>query len=145
MSEFELDSRLSADTFPVGSYNVCKILLMNDARWPWLILVPKRIGLEEIYQAEEEDQAKILAETVKASQALKNLTGCDKINIAAIGNIVRQLHIHIVARNDDDPNWPGPVWGFGERQPYEETYTRILLNKLREELSIEPDFENRCR
>lgn len=119
MDDFKLDSRLNADTVFIGSYTLCEIRLMNDNRWPWLVLVPKISGAEEIHDLTRNDQVQISTETSLAAAALKKYTGCTKINTAAIGNIVRQLHIHVIARNEGDANWPGPVWGFGSAQPYE--------------------------
>lgn len=118
MSDFQLDRRLAADTVLIGSYNLSLVLLMNDSRWPWVILVPQVVGAEEIHMLHLEAQAQIAAETSMTSGALKAFLECEKINSAAIGNIVRQLHIHIIARNEGDANWPGPVWGFEERQAY---------------------------
>ena len=91
---------------------------MNDRRWPWLVLVPQRPGIEEIHDLTPLDQAMLTFETNMVAQALKNMTGCTKINSGALGNIVRQLHVHIVARSEGDPGWPGPVWGYGSREPY---------------------------
>jgi diadenosine tetraphosphate (Ap4A) HIT family hydrolase len=91
---------------------------MNDRRWPWLVMVPQRPGIEEIHDLTPLDQAMVTFETNMVAQALKNMTGCSKINSGALGNIVRQLHIHIIARSEGDPGWPGPVWGHGSREPY---------------------------
>lgn len=114
---------------------------MDDVRWPWLILVPELEGVEEIHKLPQDAQQALTIETSETALALKNLTGCDKINSGALGNMVRQLHIHIIARNEEDPNWPGPVWGFGTREPYNETYRRTFLIKLREELRLINRFE----
>ena len=118
MPAFELDPRLQNDTHTLGEMKLCRLLLMNDQRWPWLILVPRIAGLEEIHELDAGERDLLAAETAHVSAALKQATGCEKVNTAALGNIVRQLHIHAVARNEDDDNWPGPVWGHGERQPY---------------------------
>ena len=97
---------------------LCELRLMNDRRWPWLVLVPQRPGIEEIHDLTPLDQAMVTFETNMVAQALKNMTGCSKINSGALGNIVRQLHVHIIARSEGDPGWPGPVWGHGSREPY---------------------------
>jgi diadenosine tetraphosphate (Ap4A) HIT family hydrolase len=91
---------------------------MNDSRWPWLILVPQRAGVTEMHDLTPLDQTMLTFEMNLVAQSLKTTTRCDKINTGALGNIVRQLHIHIIARNEGDPAWPGPVWGFGMREPY---------------------------
>ena len=115
---FVLDKRLEADTAPVLRLGLCDLRLMDDRRWPWLVLVPQRQGAEEIHALTPLDQALLTFETNMVAEALKALTGCLKINTAALGNIVRQLHVHVVAREDGDPAWPGPVWGFGTRERY---------------------------
>jgi diadenosine tetraphosphate (Ap4A) HIT family hydrolase len=115
---FTLDARLEADSEQVIWLGLCELRLMNDRRWPWLVLVPQRQGIEEIHDLTPLDQTMLTFETNMVAQALKRMTGCTKINSAALGNVVRQLHVHIVARSEDDPGWPGPVWGHGIREPY---------------------------
>lgn len=115
---FTLDARLEADSEPLLWLGLCELRVMNDSRWPWLILVPQRPGIEELHDLTPLDQAMLTFEANMTAQALKNVTGCSKINTAALGNIVRQLHIHIVARFENDTGWPGPVWGQGLREPY---------------------------
>lgn len=140
MSNFQLDSRLAADTFSIGSFELCEVRLMDDSRWPWLILVPKVAGLSEIHDASAMQQEKMASETTFAADALKKHTNCEKINSAAIGNIVRQLHIHVIARNEGDANWPGPVWGFGERQPYDGSAKEKLIIELQQALASSANF-----
>ncbi len=115
---FELDDRLARDTFVVGDWPLCRVLLMNDVRWPWLILVPQREGLVELSDLELADQMQLMDEAGRASRFLKSHAQAYKINVAALGNIVRQLHLHVVARVIGDPAWPGPVWGHGAATPY---------------------------
>ena len=115
---FVLDSRLDADSEQVMWLGLCELRVMNDSRWPWLLLVPQRPGAEEIHDMTPLDQAMLTFETNMVAQALKKVTGCAKINSAALGNIVRQLHVHVVARSEGDAGWPGPVWGHGMREPY---------------------------
>ena len=115
---FELDRRLDADSVPLMWLGLCQLRLMDDRRWPWLILVPRRPGIVEVHDLTPLDQAMLTFETNLVAQALKSETGCTKINTGALGNVVRQLHVHIVARNIGDPGWPGPVWGHGTREPY---------------------------
>lgn len=115
---FSLDAGLETDSEPVMWLGLCELRVMNDRRWPWLILVPQRPGAEEIHDMAPLDQAMLTFETNMVAQALKRVTDCTKINTAALGNIVRQLHVHVIARREDDPAWPGPVWGHGAREPY---------------------------
>lgn len=115
---FVLDARLEGDTTPVIDLALSRVLLMKDARFPWLILVPRRANLAELIDLPPGDRARLAGEIDAASRALKDETGCDKLNIAALGNIVRQLHVHVVARFRNDAAWPGPVWGAGAAAPY---------------------------
>ncbi len=115
---FALDPRLATDTRLVASLPLCDVQLMNDARYAWLVLVPRRSGLVEIADLDEDDQATLWREVNLASRALRAVAPCDKLNLGALGNIVRQLHVHIVARCAGDAAWPGPVWGHGQAQPY---------------------------
>ncbi|MFD1198217.1 HIT domain-containing protein [Brucella gallinifaecis] len=131
MKQFELDKRLSADTFSVVSLGLCELRLMNDRRWTWLILVPRRIDLSEIHDMTPLDQTMLTFETGIVAQALKTLTKCQKINSGALGNIVRQLHIHVIARNEDDAGWPGPVWGHGTREAYHDNDAQKLIEDIR--------------
>lgn len=130
-AEFTLDPRLAADTHFVADAPACRILLMDDRRWPWLILVPRKDGVEELFDLTSSQQATVMSEATEAGQKLQALSNCEKINIAAIGNIVRQLHIHVIARAQGDANWPGPVWGFGTRTLYEENHATALVARLR--------------
>ncbi|EJF91277.1 HIT family protein [Bartonella tamiae] len=129
-SSFVLDSRLEMESFPVVGLGLSDVRLMNDCRWPWLILVPRIAQAEEIHHLIFDDQLALLAEINEVAVALEAITGCFKVNIAALGNLVRQLHIHIIARNEDDANWPNPVWGFGERQVYKNGQDRNLVRQL---------------
>jgi diadenosine tetraphosphate (Ap4A) HIT family hydrolase len=119
MTPFRLDERLEKDSLEIGALGLCQLRLMNDSRWPWLLLVPARAGAVEIHDLSEQDQLLLAKETVLTANLLKSLTNCEKINSATLGNIVRQLHVHVVARSAGDANWPGPVWGFGKREPYD--------------------------
>ena len=118
MAVFQLDPTLSADTHAIGDIGLCRLLLMDDSRFPWLICVPRRPDIAEIHQLTPLDQTVLTFEITQVSEMLQDLTQCTKINVASLGNMVRQLHIHVIARNEDDAAWPGPVWGTGERKPY---------------------------
>jgi len=129
---FQLDPQIEADTFAVTELSVCTVRLMNDSRWPWLILVPKKAGIEELHELSPSLQEEAMREAATAGEKLKAMTSCTKINTAMIGNMVRQLHIHVIARVDGDTNWPGPVWGFGEKEPYAKAHGEALAAHLRE-------------
>ena len=117
-SAFALDPRLAADTVEVGDLALCRVLLMDDARFPWLILVPRRADLTEITDLPEPDAATLWQEIRIATGVMQALAKPDKVNVAALGNVVAQLHVHVVGRFRSDPAWPGPVWGGGTRTPY---------------------------
>jgi diadenosine tetraphosphate (Ap4A) HIT family hydrolase len=121
MSEtaFDLDPRLAADTIPVVSLALCEVQLMNDARFPWLVLVPRRHGMVEICDLAAGEQALLWQEASRAAEALRTVAPYEKLNLGALGNIVRQLHVHVVGRREGDAAWPGPVWGSGKAVPYE--------------------------
>lgn len=115
---FSLDSRLAADTLPVGDLALSSVRLMNDGRFPWLVLVPRRAGAIEVVDMTEADQGALLREIRAACAALRALHAPDKLNVAALGNVVAQLHVHVIGRFRDDPAWPRPVWGVGQAEPY---------------------------
>ncbi|WP_252106203.1 MULTISPECIES: HIT domain-containing protein [unclassified Halomonas] len=124
MSTFELDSRLAADTLSLADLPLCRALLMNDARYPWVILVPRRQGVREIFELSSDDQTQLHRETTALGQALHLAFQGDKLNVAALGNVVSQLHVHLVVRFEQDDAWPAPVWGKGEAEPYSPTLQR---------------------
>lgn len=118
MDSFAIDPRLAADTLPVGDLALCTVLLQDDARFPWLILVPRRSGASEVTDLAHDDYDTLMREVRIATRVMLALAKPDKVNIGAIGNLVPQLHVHVVGRFLSDPAWPGPVWGHGTRQPY---------------------------
>lgn len=128
---FDLDPRLAHDTAFVADWQLCRVLLMDDARFPWLVLVPRRAGLIELDDLDESDHARLMHETRRAMETLRGMGECHKLNVGALGNIVRQLHVHVVARREGDAAWPGPVWGAGSRQPYAPADREALLAHLR--------------
>lgn len=115
---FTLHPRLEADCIVLGDFPLCRLLLMNDARYPWFVLVPRRADISEIYQLVEREQLQLQRESVTLGQAIMEVFGGDKLNVAALGNLVPQLHIHHIVRYRDDATWPGPVWGVGISVPY---------------------------
>jgi len=131
---FELHQQLANDTVTVGHFPLCQVLLMMDKRYPWLILVPRQTGLTEIHQLSKADQQQLLEESSAVSKAMMALFSADKMNIAALGNMVPQLHLHHIARFKEDACWPKPVWGIGEAESYSETELALLLTKLRSAL-----------
>ena len=135
---FSLHPRLEADTHPVAALDLCELRLMDDARWPWLMLVPRREGAEEAHALSEGDQLVLAREQSRAATALQAMTGCRSVNVAALGNVVAQLHVHVVARDEGDPNWPGPVWGHGERAPYAKAEAAAMIARVRSALGIDP-------
>ena len=123
---FRLDPRLERDTVPVARLSLAHVLLMCDARYPWLILVPAKSDLRELHDLDAADRSRLIEEVAQVSRVLERLFKPDKINVGALGNIVRQLHIHVIARRIGDSAWPGPVWGQGAAVPYSaEALTRI--------------------
>ena len=134
MATFELNERLRADSTLVENLGLCQLRLMDDKRWPWLVLVPQRPGVEEVFDLTPLDQAMLTFETNLVGQALKKSTNATKVNVGALGNIVRQLHVHVIARQENDPNWPGPVWGFGSREAYGAAEKQALMKKILESL-----------
>jgi diadenosine tetraphosphate (Ap4A) HIT family hydrolase len=130
MPEFILHPRLEADTAFVADWPLSRVLAMNDARYPWLVLVPRRADLTEMHDLPAADRAVLMEEIARASSALKTLTGAAKINVGALGNLVPQLHVHVVARSPGDFAWPGPVWGRGAAQPYEAAAQAVFVARL---------------
>jgi diadenosine tetraphosphate (Ap4A) HIT family hydrolase len=133
---FDLDPRLTGDTLAVGDLALCRVLLMRDARYAWLVLVPRRAGLVEVADLAEDERALLWREVDVAGAALRAVAPCDKLNIGALGNIVRQLHVHVVARREGDAAWPGPVWGFGTAEAYVTGEAERVAGLMRERLGI---------
>lgn len=115
---FELDLRLQSDTVDFGSFPLCRFLLMNDCSYPWFILVPQREALREIHHMAEADRRQLCAESTRLALWMENFFNFEKLNVAALGNVVSQLHLHHVGRRIGDPAWPGPVWGQRPAVPY---------------------------
>lgn len=129
---FVLDARLAGDSVPVVELPLCSVRLMNDTRFPWLLLVPRHTGLVEVADLPETEQAALWREVGLAGRALRSSAPCEKLNIGALGNIVRQLHVHVIARQPGDAAWPGPVWGNGKASPYDEAFAQERISALRE-------------
>lgn len=130
-----LDTRLAADTHPLLSWPVCELRLMDDSRWTWLVLVPRVAGARELLDLEPAVRAQVREELDRAALAVRSACRPDKLNVAALGNVVAQLHVHVLARFHSDPAWPRPVWGVGERVPYTEAALAGQLGRLRQALA----------
>ena len=128
-SGFSLDPRLEADTRPVGDLALSSVLLLDDARFPWLVLVPRRADVSEVTDLSGDDAAALMREIRLAVRVVQDLARPDKVNVGALGNMVAQLHMHVIGRFRSDPAWPGPVWGFGERRPYPDHAASSLIER----------------
>ena len=134
---WSLHPQLAQDTVPVGDLGLARVLLANDANYPWLILVPRRPNLVELIDLDETAQVQLQGEVAATARALKAITECDKLNIAALGNQVAQLHVHVIARRHSDAAWPKPVWGAAPPSAYSPTVRDGLIGALRRALLIE--------
>ena len=134
MSEFRLHPQLAADSHPVASLDLCDVLLMNDANYPWLILVPRTADAVELLDLGKADRSRLWREIDLASQALREVFTPDKLNIATLGNVVSQLHVHVIARFRNDAAWPKPVWGAQQATPYPAQSAEARIEALREML-----------
>lgn len=128
---FDLNSKLAADTIFIADLKLSRLLLMNDANYLWLILVPRKPGLSELIDLTFEEQVELLGEINLLSRLLKSEFECDKLNIANLGNMVRQLHIHVIARRENDATFPKPVWGNAAAKPYNEEAAQKLITKIK--------------
>jgi len=135
---WSLHPQLAQDTVPVGDLGLARVLLANDANYPWLILVPRRPNLVELIDLDETAQVQLQGEVAATARALKAITECDKLNIAALGNQVAQLHVHVIARRHSDAAWPKPVWGAAPPAAYSPTDRDGLIGALRRALQIGP-------
>lgn len=133
--DFKLDSRLEADSTPLMELPLSSLRLINDARYPWVLLVPRKAALTEIIDLDETERMRLMEEVARVSAALKKVTACDKLNIGALGNMVAQLHVHVIARFKSDAAWPGPVWGVGEPLAWEASRQKALMDALLRELA----------
>ncbi len=128
---FELHPQLAADCIELGRFQLCRLLLMNDANYPWCILVPERAGVSEVHELQAEDRLLLLDESCTLAAGMAQAFAADKMNVAALGNVVAQLHVHHIARYRTDPAWPAPVWGKVPARPYAEAELSGVMEKLR--------------
>ncbi|MBU6246861.1 MAG: HIT family protein [Xanthomonadaceae bacterium] len=138
-AEFALDPRLAGDSVPVIELPLCSVRLMDDARFAWLLLVPRRASTSEIHELDGIERERLWREIGLAGEALRAVAPCDKLNLGALGNIVRQLHVHVVARREGDAAWPGPVWGSGVAEPYAVQARERLVTALHDRLAAAAD------
>ena len=132
---FDLHPQLAADCVVIGDLPLCRLLLMDDANYPWCLLVPRRAGVREVHELAGDDQALLLGEVTQLSAAMQSQFVADKMNIAALGNVVPQLHVHVVARHAGDPAWPRPVWGAVPRRPYAAAERDAMVGRLRKSIT----------
>lgn len=135
MSIFILDPRLAADSVFIADGPMSQLRLIDDARFPWLVLVPRLTDAVEMVDLDGGQQRVLLAEINQAAKLLRSIAPCDKLNIAALGNSVRQLHVHVVARTEADAAWPGPVWGHGAKLPYQERVRNSRVEALQRSMA----------
>lgn len=145
--EFELHPQLAADCIVLGDFPLCRLLLMNDANYPWFILVPRRAGATEIYHLPEDERCQMIHESSFLAENLADIFAARKMNVASLGNMVPQLHIHHVVRQESDPAWPGPIWGKVPVQPYTDDQIHEIRHKVEVllsntgEVNITPESE----
>jgi diadenosine tetraphosphate (Ap4A) HIT family hydrolase len=137
VTAFALDARLAADTVAVASLPLCELRLLDDRRFPWAVLIPRRPGAVEIVDLDAADRAALIEEIARVSAAMREAFACDKLNVGALGNVVAQLHVHVVARRRTDAAWPGPVWGTG-RESYDDSGRLHAVATLRARLTAGP-------
>ena len=133
-SVWSLHSRLKEDTIDIGDLPLSKVLVIKDAHYPWLLLVPRRADAVEIIDLDEVQQAQLMTEISRVSRALKEITRCDKLNVAALGNLVPQLHVHIIARRTNDAAWPRPVWGVMKPLAHDAVEVQNFISALRKKI-----------
>jgi diadenosine tetraphosphate (Ap4A) HIT family hydrolase len=133
---FSLPEPIAETTYVLGDFPLSRVLLIDDKRFPWVMLVPRRADVSEIIDLSPADRQQLFTEMMRASEALQGVTNPDKLNVGALGNMVRQLHVHVIARYVSDVAWPGPVWGHGTREPYPPHMVGPLMDKLTKALGL---------
>ena len=133
-ADWSLHPQLTQDTIDIGDLPLCRVLVIKDANYPWLLLVPRREGAVEILDLDEVSQAQLMTETSRVARALKEITKCDKLNIAALGNVVPQLHVHVIARRKSDAAWPRPVWGVAPALAHDPQEVQNFISAIRRKI-----------
>ena len=136
---FTLDTRLDQDTWLIGDLPLCRLLLSNDSNYPWFILVPRREGISELFQLDDSDQQLMWRETTELARVLNEMFGAHKMNVATLGNVVSQMHMHVIVRYRTDAAWPAPVWGKLPAKPYVEAQVSDIRSKLKEAFTFLED------
>jgi diadenosine tetraphosphate (Ap4A) HIT family hydrolase len=136
MADWSLHPQLDRDTASLGDLPLSRVLAMNDANYPWAILVPRRADITEVIDLDESEQTQLMAEVTRVARALRAVTACHKLNIAALGNAVPQLHVHVIARFHNDAAWPKPVWGVAPQRAYERAELEKFSARLREKIGL---------
>jgi len=134
ISAWSLHAQLKNDTIDIGDLPLSRVLVIKDANYPWLLLVPRRQDVREIIDLDEVEQAQLMTEISRVARALKDVTKCDKLNIAALGNAVPQLHVHVIARRTSDAAWPRPVWGVAPPLDHDATEVQHFISALRRKI-----------
>src|SRR5262245_12787554 len=133
-ADWELHPQLVRDTINIGDLPLCRVLVIQDANYPWLLLVPRRRDVVEIVDLDEIEQAQLMTETSRVARVLREVTSCDKLNIAALGNIVPQLHVHVIARRKTDAAWPRPVWGAVSPVDHDPEELKLFISAIRKKI-----------
>ena len=133
---WSLHPQLARDTVNLGDLPLSRILVVNDANWPWLLLVPRRLGVSEVIDLDEVEQSQLMREIARVARAMKAVTACDKLNVAALGNVVPQLHVHVIARREGDAGWPRPVWGAAPPIAYDKNVLEQSVESLRQKIWV---------
>jgi diadenosine tetraphosphate (Ap4A) HIT family hydrolase len=136
---WSLHPQLARDTAAIGDLALSRVLVVNDANWPWLLLVPRCLGACEIIDLDEVERAQLMTEIACAGRALKEVTACEKLNVAALGNVVPQLHVHVIARRSGDAGWPKPIWGAAPPIPHEPRELDRFIAAIRRKLWVPED------
>jgi len=131
---WSLHPQLQKDTIDIGDLPLCRVLVIKDANYPWLLLVPRRPDMVEIIDLDEVAQGQLMTEITRVARAVKEITKCDKLNIAALGNAVPQLHVHIIARRKTDAAWPRPVWGVVPPLAHDAAEVQAFMSELRRKI-----------
>lgn len=137
---FALDPQLQQDTLVMGDFPLCRLLLSNDSNYPWFILVPRRENISELFQLDDADQRQLWKETTVLAETLKDSFKADKLNVATLGNVVSQLHMHVIVRKRDDAAWPAPVWGKHPARSYTAEQVKVIRDRLRAALTDDFKF-----
>jgi diadenosine tetraphosphate (Ap4A) HIT family hydrolase len=131
---WSLHAQLKNDTIDIGDLPLSRVLVIKDANYPWLLLVPRREGAVEIIDLDEVEQAQLMTEVSRVARALKDVSKCDKLNIAALGNVVPQLHVHVIARRKGDAAWPRPVWGVVPPRAHDAEEVQNFISAIRRKI-----------